>query len=317
MAEQNKKIMQSEKKVLITCILVSCIFAAKLAGAYLTNSLALFSDSWHLLTDIASLVISWWGLRQARKLANTKYTFGYFRHGILTALINNVSLILISVFIFYKAVERFLHPAEIEPRGMIFLAVFGLTINCVIVFTLKGNTGNANVKSVFLHFLGDALSDCGVLLGGVLIWITGINGIDTVLSAGLACLILGNALKMARECVKILLEGAPAKIPIYELKRVIRSVDGVVSVTDLHVWSLSMETNVMTAHVCFTNPEVEDCEDILHSIQHRIRDRYGIEHSTIQFEHCTCSSCYHSKADHRTNCALCIDSAAKDPKNEQ
>lgn len=108
--------IQSERKLFITLILVSCIFAGKLIGAYVTNSLALFSDSWHLLTDIASLLISWWGLKQARKSATYQYTFGFYRHGVLTALINNVSLIVISIFIFYKAVNRYFHPTEVEPK---------------------------------------------------------------------------------------------------------------------------------------------------------------------------------------------------------
>ena len=143
--------VQSERKVFITLILVSCIFAGKFIGAFVTNSLALFSDSWHLLTDIASLVISWWGLKQARKAATYQYTFGFYRHGVLTALINNVSLIVISVFIFCKAVDRYLHPAQVEPEGMILVAIFGLIINCIIVFGLRQDTKNINVKSVSIR----------------------------------------------------------------------------------------------------------------------------------------------------------------------
>jgi cobalt-zinc-cadmium efflux system protein len=303
----NSGIYQSEKKIIITLILVSIIFFGKFSGAVITNSLALFSDTWHLLTDILSLLISWWGLRMAQKTATRRYTFGYYRFSILTALINNVSLIAISIFIFYKAVLRFLHPVQVQSAGMIVFAILGLVINSLIIFNLHGKTNNVNVKSVFLHFMGDALSDLGVLFGGIIIAFTGLYGTDTLLSAILACLILFNAVKMSIECVKILLEGAPASIPIDELKNSMIGVDGVVSVTDLHVWSLSMENVVMTAHVCLNTEKIRDSELILHSIQHLLKDKYQIEHSTIQFEHCTCSSCYHSKPDHNGKCSLCID----------
>lgn len=312
MAEYKKKIFkkgpfQNEKKVFITCILVSCIFGLKLTGAILTNSLALYSDSWHLLTDVASLLFSWWGLRQARKTATCRYTFGYYRHGVLTAFINNLSLICVSVYIFYSAVNRYLHPLAVKPGGMILIAVFGLIFNCIIAFTLQPNTKNITVKSVFLHFIGDALSDFGVLLGGIVIYFTGLSGIDTVLSAGLACLILHNAIKMSLECVKILLEGAPSNISIEDLTKSILKVNGVISVTDLHVWSLSKENLAMTAHICFIDHDVRNCELSLHQIQHLLKDQYGIEHSTIQFEHCPCSSCFHSKPDHNKCCTMCIN----------
>jgi len=243
----------------------------------------------------------------AQKAATYRYTFGYYRLSILSALINNVLLIAISLFIFYNAVIRFLHPVQVHPTGMIVFAILGLVINCMIVFNLHGKSNNVNVKSVFLHFMGDALSDLGVLIGGIIITVTGMYGADTLLSAILACLILFNAVKMAIECVSILLERAPSGIPIDELKQDMACVGGVVSVTDLHIWSLSAENVVMTAHVCLNAEKVRDCELILHNIQHFLKEKYQIEHSTIQFEHCTCSSCYHSKPDHQGKCPLCID----------
>lgn len=306
-----KGLCRNEHRILITCVLVSCVFAVKLAGALLTNSLALFSDSLHLLTDIASLLFSLWGLRQARKSATLQYTFGYYRHGVLTAFLNNLSLIGISVYIFYSAVQRFFHPSPIKPNGMILIAAFGFALNCVIAATLRSGTKNITVKSVFLHFLGDALSDLGVLLGGIIILMTGIGGIDTLLSALLACLILYNAVKMTLECIQIMLEGAPPGLSLVDLSTSIKNIDGVLSVTDLHVWSLSKENLAMTAHICFREQDVSECEIILHRIQHLLKEQYGIEHSTIQFEHCPCSSCYHSKPDHRRHCKMCISQCPK------
>lgn len=279
------QIIKSERKVLFTVILVAIIFVGKFSGALLTNSLALFSDSWHLLTDIAALIISWWGLKVSSKPATSKYTFGYYRYSILTSLINNVSLIVISLYIFYKAVLRFIHPSIVKPEGMIIFSILGLIINCIIVFGLRGSTQNLSVRSVFLHFLGDALSDMGVLIGGIIIMFTHTVGIDTLLSSILACLILKNAVTMTIECVKILVEAAPENISINEIRNEISKLEGVVSVTDIHVWSLSAEIVAMTAHVRLKDQYISRCDNILQRIQNLLNHKFAIKHSTIQIEY--------------------------------
>lgn len=298
---------KSEKKLLFTIIGVSIIFIGKFIGAFITNSLAIFSDSWHLLTDIASLILSFWGLKIALKSANHKYTFGYYRFSILTALINNISLIVISVYIFYKAILRYFNPVDVAPAGMIIFSILGLVINTIVVLNLRNNSNNMNVKSVFLHFLGDALSDIGVLIGGIIIYVTHLPGVDTLLSAALACLILRNAFKMTIECIKILLEAAPEDISIDDLKKSIKDLGGIIEITDIHIWSLSKEILSMTAHISIKESNIEDCEEKLHDIQHLLKDKFNIDHSTIQFEKCTCGSCFHSKSDHKYCCNMCID----------
>lgn len=303
----DSKMVQNRKRIFYTTILVSIVFVGKLTGAFMTNSLALFSDSWHLITDIFSLIISWLGLYIAGRPANKKYTFGYYRFGILTALINNISLILISLFIFYKAVLRYLNPVEVNPSGMIGFAILGLIVNSIIVLNLRENSNNLNVKSVFLHFMGDALADLGVLLGGIFIYFTHFSGIDTLFSALLGCLILRNSLKFTVECIKILLEATPNDINIEALRKNIEDIEGVQVATDIHVWSLSTEVLAMTVHVSISKNNVRECEQILHEIQHMVKDKFNIDHSTIQIEHNKCSSCFHSKPDHSEQCILCID----------
>lgn len=300
---------QSQKKLSYTIVLVSLVMVAKFIGAYKTNSLALLSDSWHLATDLASLIISWWGIRSALKPASATYSYGYCRYSVLTALINNVSLIFISLYIFYQAILRSFHPAEIKPDGMILLAVIGLIVNLIIIRVLGHHSKNANIKSVFLHFAGDALSDVGVLIGGIVILITGLHGIDTILSAALACLILKNAVSMLHECIKILLEAVPKSISIEELRQTLKETQGIIDVKDIHVWSLSMETLAMTAHICIHPSDMNCYESILHKVQHLLKDQFGIEHSAIQIETMPCSSCYHSKPDHGFGCNLCVDCA--------
>ncbi|EKQ57663.1 MULTISPECIES: cation diffusion facilitator family transporter [Clostridium] len=279
----------------------------KFIGAFISKSLALFSDSWHLLTDIASLILSYWGVKVALKSANHKYNFGYYRFSIFTALINNLSLILISVYIFYKAILRYFNPVNVEPSGMIIFSILGLTVNTIVVLNLRNNSNNMNVKSVFLHFMVDALSDIGVLIGGIIIYFTHLPGVDTLLSAILACLILRNAFKMTIECIKILLEAAPEDISIDELKESIKDLGGIIEITDIHIWSLSKEILSMTAHISIKECNIENCESRLHEIQHLLKDKFNIDHSTIQFEKSTCGSCFHSKPDHKHCCNMCID----------
>lgn len=300
-------IHQSQKKILISISLVSLILAIKLGFAIITNSLALFSDSWHLITDFAALIISWWGLRVAGKQADYKNTYGYYRYAVLSALINNISLIAISLFIFYKAVDRFLHPVVVQPQGMIFVAIAGIIVNLLIVLNLRQSTNNLNVKSAFLHFAGDALADLGVLLGGVIIYFTGWSKIDTLLSSILACLILRSAVKMTLECLRIFLESVPSHISIGDLRSTVLAIDGVRGVTDIHVWAISQEVIAMTAHVWVKELSKEHTTDLLHTIQYTSYDKFGIAHTTIQFEYCSCSSCFHSKTDHQNQCSLCID----------
>lgn len=299
---------QSQKKILISISLVGLILAVKLVFAVITNSLAIFSDSWHLITDFASLLISWWGLKAATKQADCKNTYGYYRYGVLSALINNVSLIGISLFIFYKAVDRFLHPVVVEPHGMIFVAVAGMIVNGLIVLNLKQHANNLNVKSAFLHFSGDALADLGVLLGGAVIIFTGWSKVDTLLSSILACLILRSAFKMTRECLHIFLESVPGNISIKELRASILAIDGVKGVSDIHVWAISQEVISLTAHVVVVKESDEEQRlELLHKIQHTCYEEFEIAHTTIQFEYCACSSCFHNRNDHKKQCSLCID----------
>jgi cobalt-zinc-cadmium efflux system protein len=308
---QDPNLIENKRKMIWSLFLITVILIAKLTGAFFTRSLALLSDSWHLVTDLTSLLISYWGLRMAAIPATHKYTFGHHRHGIFTALINNFSLIAVSIFIFYKAVMRFLHPVTVEPKGMIILALLGLVVNCIIVINLK-DSKNLNIRSAFLHFVGDALADVGVLTGGMIIYFTGWIGIDTLLSAILASLILGNAVKMSLECITILLEGNLVEFSIEDVKQAILSISGVLNVTDLHLWSLSAEIPIMTCHICMAHPSIKNYEKTIHEIQHLLHEKFGIRHSTIQLESTTCGSCYHSKSDHQSACSMCIDSTTSE-----
>ncbi|MCB8818221.1 cation diffusion facilitator family transporter [Desulfosporosinus shakirovi] len=301
--------LTNRTRIAISMALVALTLTAKLFFAFKTNSLALFSDSWHLFTDLASLIICLWGLTIATKPADLQHTFGHYRHSVLAALINNITLILVSLVILYMAFNRYLHPLPVEPQGMIAVSVVGLIVNFVIVQILKGNEQNLNLQSAFLHFIGDALADFGVLVGGLVILWTGWMGIDTLLSAILACLILRNAFVMTRECLTIFLESAPTTISIGSIREAILSLESVRSITDIHIWSLSKEIIAMTAHVEVAETSLTQ-EELLHKIQQLLTDQFGIVHTTIQLEHTHCGSCFH-RTHGSGQCTMCIDSTQK------
>lgn len=298
---------ESKKKILYSIGLVALLFAFKLFGGIFANSLALLSDSLHLITDFFALIISWIGLKMSSKPANSKYTYGHYRHSILTALINNILLICISIFILYKAYIRFLNPVAVESSLMIIFSLLGILVNALILHNLRGNANNINVKSALLHFAGDAVADISVLVGALVVYFSGITIIDTLLSLILSVLILRSAVKMTIDCIKIFLEASPKDISLEALKSSIKNLDNIIDVKDLHLWSLSQEVIIMTAHISTTLKDAFQREELIHQIQHLLKEQFNISHSTIQLESSPCSSCFHSKADHKGKCSLCID----------
>ena len=299
-------LVHNEHRMKWALVITALIFLAKLVGGYLTNSLALISDAWHLLTDVLALLLSWMAIKQSQKGATPKHTFGYHRFGILAALVNNLSLIFISIYIFYQAFLRLFNPQPVAVGGMFILAVLGLASNILIIWCLQGGEKNLNVKSALLHFIGDALASVGVIIGGIVIYFTGWYPADTIISALIGGMILKGAWEMLVEIVQILLEGVPPSIDVRELTQNLRKIEKVKDVTDIHVWSLSSEQIAMSAHVCVENITIEESYTILQRIQKMLRQEYNIGHTTIQFEAFPCASCFHGLEGYA--CALCIDS---------
>jgi cobalt-zinc-cadmium efflux system protein len=296
------------KRLLFPIVLVSLLLIAKLVGSYLSKSLALRSDTWHLVTDLASLIISWAGLKVAIRKADLRFTFGYYRFSILSALINNLLLIGISFVILFQTIQRFLHPVEVEPDGMVFFSILGLVVNFIIIFKLRDGQKNINLKSVFFHFMGDTLADLGVLIGGLIIKHTGWYRIDTGLSALLACFILRSAMVMAEECLKIFLEAAPADLSIPKIKEFLKKIPGVIEITELHIWSLSLENLILTVHIRISTVSVAEINEIIREIQHGLSECFNIAHSTIQVEPIVGGESFYYRPAHLQECRLIFNS---------
>jgi len=260
------------------------LFLAEIVGGIFTGSLAILSDAWHLLSDLLALGVSWFALRQAIKPANEKLTFGYHRFGIFAAFFNNLTLIGISFYIFYTAVIRIFNPREVKSMGMVYLAILGLVITATIVFFLRKEDQNLNVKSAVLHFVGDVFSYAGVVLGGIVLHFTGWLWIDPVISIVFASIILRGAFKMLKESFWILLEGVPSNFNVDQISKDMESVPGVHSVHDVHIWGISAEEVMLTAHAVVEEQPVSEGHDLLHEVKKVLREKYGIWHSILQLE---------------------------------
>jgi cobalt-zinc-cadmium efflux system protein len=285
--------MHSTKSLGLAVLLTAVHFCAKLLGGYLTNSLALISDAWHLLTDLLSLILSWWAMKKTLQPPTEWATFGFHRAGILAALINNVSLVAISFYILWQAYIRYLNPQSLQPAGMTLLATLGIIISAAIVFLVNsGAKNNLNMRSVWLHFVGETFASVGVLLGGIVIYYTGWYWVDTLLSAVLGLTILRGAIKMIWDITRILLEGTPPNTSIAEISGCLRKIHYVQAARDIHVWCLAEEQVALSAHIEIERDiSVSQTEPILAEIKQRLAQEFNITHTNIQFELRECSDC--------------------------
>ena len=270
-------------KMKLAFFLTLIILVVELIGGIISQSLALLSDAGHVLTDIAAIGLSWYAMHQSQKPATEKFTFGYHRSGILAAFINAMTLIVIAVVILYEAIERFKNPQPVESTWMFISASVGLVMNLYLGLGLR-KEDNINVKSAVLHMIGDAMASAGVIIGGFVILFTGWDIVDPVLSVLIALLIAAGAWKIVKQTIGILMEGTPKGISLKEITDKLQSVDGVVNVHDLHVWSITSGKNALSCHVVLNNQvSFQESQVILRKIEHEMVHQ-GIGHVTIQLE---------------------------------
>jgi cobalt-zinc-cadmium efflux system protein len=260
------------------------ILAAELIGGILANSLALLSDAGHVVTDIFALGLAWFAVVQAERPANARKTFGYHRVGILAALVNALTLIIIALAIIWEAIQRFQHPQAIQPLPMFISAGIGIIVNLFIGFGLRKEEGNLNVRAAMLHVFGDVGASVAVIVAGIIILLTGITIFDPLLSIAIALLIAVGAWRVLRETTDILLEAVPKGIPMEGLVRDMEDIEGVRSVHDLHVWSISSDRYALSCHTLIDNIPSSASASILQSMTTMLSEKYHIGHSTIQFE---------------------------------
>jgi len=248
------------------------------------HSLALISEAGHNVSDMLAIVLSFVAVYFQARPATDEKTFGYQRAGVLAAFVNALTLILLSAWIALTAAERFAHPQPVQPHIMMSVAAAGVLMNGCIAALLWKFSGDVNIRSVFLHMLGDTLSTAAVILGGAGILVTGVMWIDPVLSILIAGMILSSSAGIVRETLHILLEGTPRSLRLKEIRASMQAVTGVLNVHDLHVWSLGSSSHALASHVTIAEMPVSDCGSILEGINAALRENFHIHHTTIQFE---------------------------------
>jgi cobalt-zinc-cadmium efflux system protein len=263
---------------------LSCVyFFAELIGGFLTNSLALLSDAGHMLSDIGALALSLFAFRIAKRPATVSSTFGYHRVEILAALFNGLTLWLIVGVIFAAAYNRFLDPPPVESYGMMVVASVGLLVNIVAGAVLYGSHHhNLNLRGAFLHIVSDALGSMGAITAGLIMLFTGWYVADPVISILIGLLILRASWNLVKESLSVLMQAVPKGIRLEDVQRCLEEVEGVSKVHDLHVWAVTSDLFTLSAHAVVENGG--DFHQVLNSIEEVLKERFNIEHTTIQLE---------------------------------
>ena len=268
------------------------------------HSLALMSEAGHNVSDLLAILLSYLAVFFQNRPPTEQKTFGYQRAGVLTAFVNALTLIALSLWIAIAAIHRFGAPVEVQPRPMMVVAGFGVLINGAIAALLWRFSGEVNIRSVFIHMLGDTLSTAAVIAGAAAILFTGHAWIDPLLSLAIAALILWSSIGIVRETLNILLEGTPQGVEIEAVRSTIQQVDGVLDVHDLHVWSLGGKTLALVSHVTVVEMPVSSCTALLDRINQALLVKFRIRHTTLQLESSGCSETH--------NCGALLSAAASD-----
>jgi cobalt-zinc-cadmium efflux system protein len=264
------------------------IFALELVGGLIANSLALESDAGHLFGDILALGLSLAAAIISRRPPTARRTYGYHRFEVLAAVFNGMTLFFLAGYIFYQAYHRLIEPEPVKSGLMLVIALIGLLANLIVLSRLREAAGeNLNVKAAFLHVLGDMLGSVGVVAGGLIIIFTGNYLADPIISFFVGLIILVGALGVLREGASILLESVPHSVDYDKLKDDIEKIEGVISVHDLHIWTISSSKLAMSAHIKINNQSTHSSQRILQDACQLLGNDYDIHHTTLQLE-CDC-----------------------------
>ena len=277
-------------KVLIWSLAATILFVfVETAAGIEAHSLALLSDAGHNFTDALALLLAWFGFYLQAKPADEIKTYGYHRAGVLAAFVNALTLVGLSVWIFWESLVRLRHPEPVSSGTMLSMAGLGLILNVGIMLALRvASRNDLNVRSAFMHMLGDALGSLGILGGALVIRYTGWDQVDPLLSILIGALIIWTAWDIIRESLNILLEGLPLGIKLAEVAEALRSMDGVLDVHDLHIWSLGSSTHALSCHLLIEDVPPSSSDAILRAVNALLHRQFHISHTTVQFEHVRC-----------------------------
>lgn len=277
----------NKKTLIISLLIITAYMAIEVVGGLITNSLALLADAGHMLSDAISLFIALMAFKFGSKVADYGKTYGYKRFEILAAVINGVMLILISGYIIYEAIERFQNPPEVASMGMLIISFIGLLVNILVAWIMMRGADvkeNLNMRGAYLHVISDMLGSVGAIVAALLIMFFGWTWADPLASVIVSALVLRSGYFVTKSSVHILMEGTPNNVNIEKVTEKILSTNGILSLHDLHIWTITSGLNALTCHaVVDEKMTIEESQKILRKIEHDL-EHLNIQHVTIQLE---------------------------------
>ena len=279
----------SGSRLLITMLLNFTITIVEIIGGIISGSLSLISDALHNFSDGIAVIISYFAIKLKERPNSYKHTFGFKRAEILAALINSATLLAISFYLFYESIARLIHPTEVQGGLMTLVASVGLLANIIGTLLLKKSASSSmNIKAAYLHLLSDAVSSVAVILGGIAIYYFNIYWLDPVLTILISSYVLKESYHILTDALHVLMEGTPEGISLEEIKKAVESFDKVINIHHVHVWSVGENDIHLEAHIDIENMLISESDELREKIEKVLRDKFKIEHATIQFEHGKC-----------------------------
>ena len=280
---------RNERAMKISVGMLSAFVLFELLGAYYSNSLALFSDAMHLITDVLALMIALFGFWIGRRPPTETYSYGFMRAEVVAALFNAIAWFMVFAYIIYEAVVRLIRVETVDIWLMMPVAVAGLLINLIVFYILHSNHegDNINMRGAILHVLMDIIGSIGAIVGGIVMYFTAWFWVDPVISVLLASLILRSGWSLLRDCVRIIMMGKPDDINVFDVERaIIANVEDVKEIHHVHIWELASGQTALTAHVVLIDGG--SCNATIWKTKQVLINEFGIAHSTIQVEHNEC-----------------------------
>lgn len=280
---------KNERRMGLAALLTGSFMLVEVAGGIIADSLALIADAGHMLTDFAALALAWFAFRLARRPADWKRTYGFDRFQILVAFANGLTLFAIAAWIVYEAIARLIAPPQVDGGIMVGVATAGLLVNIGAFWLLLGaDRENLNVRGAAIHVLGDLLGSVAALIGGAVILLTGWMPIDPLLSLLVAAIIVRSGWHVVSASAHILLEGAPKELDTRDIAPdLVEHVEGVDAVHHVHVWSITQSRRMVTLHAVIG--DVEDIDAVVQGIKARLKDKFNLDHATVEIERCICA----------------------------
>lgn len=281
----------NERRVLVAFAVIFLFMLVEAAGGLLSGSLALLADAGHMLTDAAALGLAYGAFRLGRRAADSRRTFGYLRFEVIAGLVNALTLFGIVIWILYEAYERLQQPGDVLAGPMLGVAVVGLLVNVFVLWHLtRGEAEHVNIRGAILHVMGDLLGSIGAIVAACVIWFSGWTPIDPILSVLVSLLILRSAWSLFSRTIHILLEGVPENIALEDIgPHILRSIDGVEAVNDVHVWQITSGRSMATLRIRPT--EGVDIIGVAQRVEQELRDHFGIEHPTVGLDRDHAAAC--------------------------